>query len=140
MNRPGREIYTFQKWGMFFLSFFLLWEAYPSSSSLLQMDLPLLVQRTLAGPMAHMGANTSPSPQARTYILQPSSCTTHKVMFRNYVNHSAARIRIAARHHSRRDLLSQKPIRTWKGLGRAVDPLLVRILKLAWGIWYTNLR
>ena len=26
-----------------------------------------------------------------------------------------------------------KPIRTWKGLGHAVDPRLVRILKLAWG-------
>ena len=45
------------------------------------MDLPILVQPTLAGPM-DMGANTSPSPQARTYILQPSSCTTHKVMLR----------------------------------------------------------
>ena len=33
-----------------------------------------------------------------------------------------------------------KPIRTWKGLGRAVDPRLVKILKLAWGIRYTNLR
>ena len=33
-----------------------------------------------------------------------------------------------------------KPIRTWKGSGRAVDPRLVRILKLARGIWYTNLR
>ena len=54
-----------------------------SSSSLLQMGLHILVQRTLAGPMAHMGANTSPSPQARTYILQPLSCTTHKVMLRN---------------------------------------------------------
>ena len=33
-----------------------------------------------------------------------------------------------------------KPIRTWKGLGRAVDPRLVRILKLAWAIWYTCLQ
>ena len=35
----------------------------------------ILVQRTLAGPMAHLGANTSPLPQARTSVLQPSSCT-----------------------------------------------------------------
>ena len=41
-------------------------------SSLLQMDLPILVRRTLAGSMEHLGANTSPLPQARIYILHPS--------------------------------------------------------------------
>ena len=28
----------------------------------------ILVQRTLAGPIAHLSANTSPLPQARTYV------------------------------------------------------------------------
>ena len=80
---------------------------------LLQMDLPILVKRTLASLMAHLGANTSSLPQARTDVFQPSSCTTHKVMLRNLLNNFAASIRIAARHHSRPDLLSHSSLCLW---------------------------
>ena len=79
----------------------------------MQMDLPILVKRTLASLMAHLGANTSSLLQARTDVLQSLSCKTHKVMLRNLLNDFAASIRIAARHHSRPDPLSHSSLCLW---------------------------